>query len=266
MEDEIYTDVNDNVRYLRGGPLTAPTRALDARAPGTGGPYVSWIFWRFMSERFPEQSGTGLPVVIRDVWERAQGYDRNKPATYSMQAADKALRARGSSMAEVFAQFGEANRHPADAYREGRDQHYPTAPAIAAYTLSGSQRTISEKVATMAHMTNYTFVFRPGTGLAEGAWRLRVPLDMPDVARGSRAQVSVVRTDGTRRVSPVRLSTRGNGVATAPFNSSQVARVELTVTNSSQRYHCHQGSYLSCEGVPLDNGLKTYFDAALKKS
>ena len=266
MEDEIYDDVNDNVRYLAGSQLTAPTRALDQPAPGMGGPYVSWIFWRYLTETFPDRGTTGLPLVVRDVWRRAQAYTPNYPRAYSMQALRLAVAARGNSLQNVFARFGEANRHPADSYAEGAEQDYPTAPAVAGWTLTADKRSTGEKVATMAHMTNYTVTFTPGNDLGGGDWVLRIPVNAPDYARGSRAQVSVIANDGTRVRRWVELDKSGNGVATAKFRKGQVKRVELTLTNAGQRYRCNQGTYLSCQGTSRDNGLKTYFRATVTKS
>ena len=266
MEDEVYDDVNDNVRYLQGSQLTTPTRALDQPASGLGGPYVSWIFWRYVSEQYPDTGTTGLPLIVRDVWRRAQAYTSNYPRTYSMRALAEAVAARGNSLANVFARFGEANRHPGDAYSEGAEQHYPQVPAVASYTLSKSHTGTGEKVATMAHMTNYTVVLTPGSDLAGADWVVRIPVNAPAYSRGARAQVSVVLSDGTRVRRWVALDKDGNGVASARFRYGKVRRVELTMTNAGQRYDCNQGTYLACQGTSRDNGLKTYFKATIKRS
>jgi hypothetical protein len=265
MEDEIYDDVNDNVRYLQGSQLTNPTRALDQPAAGMGGPYVSWIWWRYLTETFPDRGTSGLPLIMRDVWRRAQAYTPNYPRAYSMQALRLAVAAQGNSLANVFARFGEANRHPEDSYEEGKEQDYPTAPSVAGWTLSKSNRTTGEKVATMAHMTNYTVVLTPGKDLAGGDWVVRIPVNAPDYARGSRAQVAVIAQDGTRTRRWVALDKRGNGVVTAQFRKGQVKQVELTLTNAGQRYVCHRGTYLACQGTSRDNGLKTYFRATINQ-
>jgi hypothetical protein len=186
-----------------------------------------------------------------------------------MRALGRAVAARGNSLANVFARFGEANRHPRDAYTEGEQQHYPTAPAVSRYRLSGSVTSTGEKVATMAHMTNYTVVLLPGSDLTAAGWVVRIPVNAPSYARGARAQISVVVDDGTaagkrtRRWVP--LDKYGNGVATAQFRYGHVRRVELTLTNAGQRYACNRATLLSCQGTPLDNGLKTYFQATVRE-
>ncbi len=265
MEDQLYDDVNDNVRYLSGSQLTAPTRPVDQPAPGQGGPYVSWIFWRYVTEMFPDEGSTGLPLIMKDTWRRAQAYTAAAPRTYSMRALNRAIAARGTSLAAVFARFGEANRHPDDAYSEGAEQGYPVVPLVADYTLTGSRRTVSEKVATMAHMTNFSVAFRVGTDLTAAGWKIRIPINMPAYARGSRAQLSVVKADGSRARKFVSLDRYGNGVVTAPFRRSEVRRVELTLTNAGQRYSCNQGTYLACQGTSRDNGLKSYFKATISR-
>ncbi len=266
MEDEMYDEVNDNVRYLRGSQLTTPTRALDQPASGLGGPYVSWIFWRYVTETFPDRGTTGLPLIMRDVWRRAQAYTSHYPRTYSVRALSRAISARGNTLSNVFARFGEANRHPADAYDEGAEQHYPRVPAVASYRLSTARRSTGEKVATMAHLTNYTVVLTPDSSLGSADWVVRIPVNAPNYRRGSRAQLSVVLQDGSRVRRWVRLNKYGNGVGTAKFRYGQVKRVELTLTNSGQRYACYRGTHLACQGVSRDNGLKTYFRATLKQA
>jgi hypothetical protein len=265
IEDEIFDDVNDNVRYLQGSQLTAPTRPLDRPAPGLGGPYVSWIFWRYLSETFPATGESGLPLVVRATWQRAQAYTSKLPSTYSMKAVHRALSARGSKLGTAFARFGDANRYSRKFYSEGAEQQYPVAPAVASYTLATDRLRISEKVATMAHMTNYTIVFTPDQDLAGADWRIRVPVNMPNTARGSRAHLTVVRTDGTRERTAIELNSYGNGAGTAPFRRGVVARVELTLTNAGQHYRCNQGTSLSCQGRSLDDGLRSYFRAGISR-
>jgi hypothetical protein len=85
---------------------------------------------------------------------------------------------------------------------------------------------------------------------------------MPDTARGSRAQLTVVRVGGARERRWVVLNKDGNGVSTAPFRAGDVARVELTLTNAGRRYRCYQGTFQACQGVSRDDGLKTYFRAS----
>ena len=63
VEDEVYDDVNDNVQYLNDSPITDRKRSIDK----FGGlfHYGVWIFFRYLTEKFPAETG-GLPTIIRD--------------------------------------------------------------------------------------------------------------------------------------------------------------------------------------------------------
>jgi hypothetical protein len=59
VEDEIYDDINDNLQYLALSPLKIPGAPLDYagvadpnRPNDVNWRYGSWIWWRFLSERF----------------------------------------------------------------------------------------------------------------------------------------------------------------------------------------------------------------------
>ena len=50
-EDELYDGVNDNVQYLRSGPMSLPHKSLDQFFQSYH--YGAWIFFRYLTERFP---------------------------------------------------------------------------------------------------------------------------------------------------------------------------------------------------------------------
>ena len=50
-EDELYDGVNDNVQYLRSGPMSLPHKSLDQFFQFYH--YGAWIFFRYLTERFP---------------------------------------------------------------------------------------------------------------------------------------------------------------------------------------------------------------------
>jgi hypothetical protein len=68
VEDEVYDNVDDNVQYLFDSPLTDRKRSMDK----FGGlfHYGVWIWFRYLTEKFPEETG-GLPTVVRKFWEAA---------------------------------------------------------------------------------------------------------------------------------------------------------------------------------------------------
>src|SRR5690606_38134581 len=56
VEDEAFDDVNDNIQYLRAqSPLKQPQISMDK----FGGlrHYGAWIFFRFLTERYPPEAG-----------------------------------------------------------------------------------------------------------------------------------------------------------------------------------------------------------------
>jgi hypothetical protein len=249
VEDEIHDDINDNLQFLRGGPMTRPRLPLDAPGHGRAGFYTSWSWWRYLGERFPATDGSGMPVVIRNVWERAA-------TRHSLRATVAAISAAGGSFPDVLAAYGEAKRSPATAFSEGAS--YPTVPLMASYQVAARTRT-TQKVASLPHLSSQTFAFAPGRGTRGAAWRLRIPVDAPPRKRGSRVLVTVVGTDGSRSVRAVELDARGNGRISAAFSSATVRRVELTITNAGRRYSCWKGTDLVCQGLSRDNGLRTKF-------
>jgi hypothetical protein len=255
IEDEIYDHIDDNQQFIPGGHMTHPRVPLDAPGYGSAGWYTSWTWWRYLSEvRFPDDGGTGLPLIVRQVWSHAAGSTPRQ--NHSMLATARAISAAGGTFTGVFAAYGEAKRRPDAVFEEGA--RYRRAPVMRSFRVDGGTRT-RVQTATLPHLTSQTYTFVPGAATAATSWRLRIPVDAPDKVRGSHAQVSVVRDDGRRVVRQVRLNARGKGSVVTDFSSAQVARVELTITNASRRYKCWAGTDLACRGRSLDDGLRTTF-------
>lgn len=263
IEDEIYDDVNDNLIFLRRSQAVDPTRPLDFGKNRWA--YGSWIWWRYLSERFPETKKTTLPVIVRDVWRKADASaaKQKKRGTYSIRATKQALKARKVNLTRVYADFGEALRRPAASFEEGAS--YPQAPLMASYTLSAASPAIPEQVATMPHLTNYTVAFRTGSGLS-GSWKLHLKVDGPPKKRGSFARATVYRVGGGHSVKTIKLNKKGRGTRTLNFDRSKVSRVELTMTNAGIRYKCGKKTVYSCAGKPRDAGQKFFFVAAARQS
>jgi hypothetical protein len=261
IEDELYDDVNDNLQYLTGaGPLRNPEAPLDVFG-GRGFAYASWIWWRYLTERFPAEQGTGLPVIMRRIWERAHHDSPTAPGTYSLPATSASIAEQGSSFGQVFADFGEAIRHPASggSFEEGRS--YPKARLLGSYDLSAARPSYPWRTVTTDHLTNRTVGYLPGSGLGGSDWKLRVKVDAFNPARGAVAQVSVHNTDGSVDIRKVKLDASGVGKRNVRFSTRTVNRVELTLTNAGRRYSCNAGTYFSCEGVSLDDRRKIAFRA-----
>ena len=248
IEDEIYDDVNDNRFYLSQSVLRDPERPLD----DTSGSYLygNWIWWRYLTETFPAEQGTGLPVLVRKVWEYADhsAYD----ATYSMKALDRALFDQQRDLAEVFAEFAAANRTPvdpdSDVYEEG--QAYKRAPLSAKHDLTADKQKIGAKTTTLPHMSNTTVAFVPDDSYSDDGWTLDVTVDLPGSAHEPFAQLTVVRANGTYSREFIGVTSAGDGSLQVPFSSSNVKRVELTLTAGDHSYDCGEGTRWSCRGKP----------------
>ena len=272
VEDEIFDHVNDNLTFLARSQAKNPNKPLDF---GKGmSVYGSWLWWRFLTERMPDDKGTGLPVIIKEIWNRADdsASDPRKRGTYSIKATKKVLASRKKQLTKLYAEFGVANRHPASAYREGAS--YPTVPLKASYALTAAQPQIAEHKATMPHLTNFSVAFKAGSGIADG-WKLALQVDGPPKKRGSYAQATVVRNDGSRTSVPIKLNKKGRGDRKVDFDGSTVKQVELTMTNAGIRYRCpakskrlqadFTGTVYSCAGKPRDDGAKFFFKAKAVK-
>ena len=257
IEDEIFDNVNDNRYYLTRSSLRSPKRPLDS----SNGLYVygNWIWWRYLTERFPQENGTGLPTLVRDVWVRAD--DSAAGGTYSMSALSSELTERGQRLAYVFADFSGQNRLPDDPttgiYEEGAA--YQKAPLSARYALDADDRpSVGKQSQTLPHLSSTTVAFVPKSGY-DGLGRvLRVDVDLPSTVHEPAALVTTFGTDDSVDRRFVRLSSTGNGSLDASFDSLTVERVELTLTNGDHSYDCNEGTGWSCRGVPDQKRSFTY--------
>lgn len=255
MEDEVYTDVNDNRQYLRDGQLRQPGVPLDRGRPFSE--YGDWIFWRFLEEYFGTTTGPD-PTIVRRTWELADG-SATGPNDYSLQAVSKAVAERGADFHMVFARFAAVNVVPAAFYNEG--SFYPSAPMSKSFTLTkASPSTRGFWSAKLAHLSSIYSSFTPGTGVKPAA-RLRVVLTVPRTRTGPEATLVQVMKSGAIKLWPFDLarSTR----KTIPFGRGSVSRVVLAMSNASTRFACWKNTVFSCQGVPRDDGRLFEFAASV---
>ncbi|MDN4173991.1 hypothetical protein QWY28_13600 [Nocardioides sp. SOB77] len=245
-EDELYTDVDDNVQYLGQSPLSQPRASLDV----SGGlqMYGGWVFFRHLTERFPRAKG-GLPTFVRDVWRQADG-SRGAPDRWSVQAVDRVLRKRGTSLRAAFARFAAENRRARTTYAEGRANDYPNAP-LADRAVLGRGASTGWGSLRLDHLAASTIRVRPGAGVPRSG-RLSLQLDLPSAARGGTAVVTSKPRGGSVRTRLVRTDRDGDATLRVPFGST--AWVEVTLANTSSRYRCWQATSFACMGLPLDDG------------
>lgn len=250
VEDELFDDVNDNVSYLRRGPMGAPARPMDLDRRGLE-VYGAWSFWRFLTERFPG-GRAGLPSLVRDVWEEADFL--NPDETYSLVALERALKARGTSVRAQFADYVAANRFPAQRYEEGAANSYPRAAAAdqRELTLRGDAYSATRR---LNHLAGSTVRLEPGSGKS-ARWVLRVRADLPARKRGSEVRVSVVAADGTATTTTMALDKSGAGTMRTPFSTRRVEAVEVHLVNASTRVRdCFSFGSVSCQGFARDDRL-----------
>ena len=82
--------------------------------------------------------------------------------------------------------------------------------------------------------------------------------------RRSAARVTVVRSDGRRATQVVELDRAGDGTVTVRFGARTVARIVVTLVNTSTRYDCGRNTMLACGGRPRDDDARFRVDAELR--
>jgi hypothetical protein len=249
VEDEVYDRVNDNVAYLRQGPIGRPATPLDSRRGGYY--YGAWIYFRHVTERF-RRSQAGLPVIVRRMWRLADAGSAGAPNLYSMAAVQHALAENGSSVGKQLLTMAAANLHPRRWYDEGR--RYPAAEVRRTFTLTRAapRKTLGFE---QDHLTSASYRFEPAALMTADDWRLRLSLDLAPEQQASQALARVMLRSGRARTVMLELSPAGDYEGSVLFSAAQVRAVELTVVNGSTRYRCSVGTGWSCRGRPLDQDV-----------
>ncbi|MBM0124161.1 MXAN_6640 family putative metalloprotease [Pimelobacter simplex] len=220
-EDEVYPEINDNRQYLKGGPLGQPAQSMDHRR-GIA-PYGAWIFFRYLSERFPAVNGPGgMPTIVNDVWNLAAG-----PAN-SRQAINAALAARGTDLRTQFGWFAAANRRPAQNYTEGA--YYPRAKLWRGVKLSSSRRSVSDSV-EVRHLASRTIRFK---SKVRGKAHLRVHVNGPKRKKGGYVLVTIKRKGHAPLTRAVKINRKGDKTKRYPFGK-KVQWVEITFANAGKK-------------------------------
>lgn len=245
VEDELFPDIDDNLQYLQQSPLSQPRASLDEA--GSLARYGGWIFFRHLTERFPRAKG-GLPTFVRDVWRQADSR-RGAANRWSVQAIDRVLRKRGTSMRAAFARFAAENRRARTTYAEGRSNRYPNAP-LADRAVLGAGATTGWGTLRLDHLAAGTVRLEPERGLGR-AWDVRLELDLPSLVRGGAAVVTAKPRGGRVTSRLVRTDPDGSGTLRVPFGATEW--VEVTLVNTSSRYRCWQATSFACRGLPLDD-------------
>jgi hypothetical protein len=256
MEDEVYTDVNDNLQYLPSSPLRQPGVPLDYGSRKFTNMYGAWIWWRFLEE-YLGTNGVPDPTIVRTTWEFADGSPGGSD-DYSTQAIQSALKTYHWDVRSAFRDFGVWNAVPDNTYSEGGS--YPS-PKASVFTVSATKPATGWKRFALDHLTTGYALLRPGQGVA-GSAKLRLSVDGPKYKTGSEASAIVLLKSGKQKYYTYSLDADGDGSLTVPFGAT-VDSVFLILSNASTRFTCWKKTVYSCQGKPKDDGWYYYFDASL---
>ncbi|WP_322936694.1 MXAN_6640 family putative metalloprotease [Nocardioides bizhenqiangii] len=241
--EETFADrVDDNRRYLRFGTVHRPAVPLDDFSNDRYAHYGTWAWWEYLSDRH----GGGL---VRAVWRQADTVG-DAPDHYSVDALEAVLQ-RHEGLPRALTSYAVANLWPADTYPEG--SRWPAARVGRAVRLGQAQRSDAVRV-RIDHLAARHLAFAPAGDLRSHRWRLRVTVDAP--RRRAAARVTVVRSGGRRATHAVRLDRRGDAALTVRFDRRAVARVVVTLVNTSSRYRCGRRTMFACRGVPRDDDAR----------
>ncbi len=249
-EDELYDGVDDNVQYLAASPLSRPGKSMDEF---TGvWHYGDWIFFRYLTERFPKSEG-GLPTLVRDQWRLADAATGGKD-DYSIRAVAHSLSARKATLRHVYADFAAGNRRPSSTYDEGAANRYSRfVPGVArSTTLSRAKPGTPWLTSKVNHLASTTVRYVPSSTVTS-AYRLRLKLNLPSVIHGSAAVVTVYGKSGSVATTRVPLNSKGDGTLLTAFGRAR--KVEVTLSNAGISYSCWQGTNFSCQGRSRNNNL-----------
>jgi hypothetical protein len=252
-EDELYDAVNDNLQYLRRGPMARPEMSLDQFTGNDVFHYGTWIFFRYLTERFPYSQG-GMPILVRDLWRRLDDAPGGRHE-YSLRGLKSVLHQRGLSLTEAFAGFSAANRMPERSYDEGG--RYPSAPLAASTTLWPGRLTVGRQAVSLDHLAAATLRYRPGARLRAADWKLRVGLDLAARWKGTGAVVTIKPRSGAPRTRTLTLDKDGDRSTRFGFSARSVKFIEITLVNASDDFHCGRRTRFSCAGQPkFDNQVQ----------
>jgi hypothetical protein len=250
VEDEVYDNVDDNVQYLFDSPITDRKRSIDK----FGGffHYGVWIWFRYLTEKFPDETGS-LPTIVRKFWEAADSSKGAKKDKYFTQGMVQVLKKRPykTSVDKEFALFSAANQRAPFFYEEGTTN---TATAYPAAKLNGNKALNKGQAkafnAKLDHLSAAGYRFVP-KGKAK---KLKLAISGAPKAQGTRAVVTTYLLNGKIKTKYVAINAKGKGVFKGAFKKSKVAAVEVTLVNASTRFtKCYvKNTPFSCSGKPTD--------------
>jgi hypothetical protein len=222
MEDEVYTDVNDYLQYVVGWSRLTDVPMTNFSSSGdeaNAKAYGAAVWNRWLEARHG-------PDVVRNAWEVSRQTD---PPSFAPGAYDRALRSRGSSFAEAFAEFTadtaewRASNSP---FEEGST--FPDIPRERNVDLLPN---VGGAKGMLDH-TAYFLINVPPTDVE----RLKLVME---IGSGTSAALALVgregdTTGGTVETRVTRLRRGGTGIAVLE-NPSRFARITAVVMNSDTK-------------------------------
>ncbi len=247
-EDELYNTVNDNRQYLKAGQLGNSLNPLDWHNGSIH--YGNWIFFRYLSERFPKPAPAGMPTIVRAMWRYADAAPGGQDL-YSIEAVEQALADKKQSFTKTFAHFSAVNRYAKKYYDEGKA--YPQAKAKPVVKLGKRQGVHSSGTWQLHHLSSTALTFKPRQ--VTGKIKLKITVDMAARATGPAVVVDQVTKKGKHVLKYATLKANGKGSVSVPFANNKTSKVIVTFVNASTRFTCWQGSAVSCQGNSPDDNL-----------
>jgi len=214
MEDQVYDDINDYLRYMRrwARRLTVPLTANSIKVYGS----AVWNHW--LQRRY----GADL---IRKAWAGAL---KARPATFSVAAYDRAIRKAGSS------DFGlDFARFSADAVEWRTDTAFAEGSSYPDLARRGRLRFGSDMTRRLNHTTFIPLSIHPAAGRAI---RLRAA-----VPHGTAAAIALVGRIGSERqgrtISRIDFSPGGGALSAVLARPRRFERITAVLINAdtSQR-------------------------------
>ncbi|QIX27496.1 hypothetical protein ncot_13415 [Nocardioides sp. JQ2195] len=243
VEERVYDDIDDNRQFLAGSTAVRPGKPLDRAA----NLYANWVFFEALSQRHG-------PRVVRAAWHQV-AVGRN-----SMTAVNTALTKRGSSLATEFSRFASGSNVPRLFFEEG--SNYARSAVTRAFRLGPTRHSTGTHSFRQDHMSSRNYVFRPRRGTRDGT-RLRIRLATE--SHRVRARLLVKFTDGAVKRRTIDFGDAGVARAGVAFSRSSVSRVVLTLSNTSFRYRCFEGTALTCQGIARDDDTLFTYRATVRR-
>ena len=271
MEATVYPAIHDNYQYFSSSPLRSSNGAndgpwwpVDLFSPSRLNQYGTWIFFRFLCEwaTNPSHPISTQPNcdIVRQFWEAVAVNPGTKTGgTYSTDAISDVLAGAPylATFADVFREFGAANAHPADFYKDGN--LYPTAGSVNGGLVDPGTFTYGQPE---FHMANDYVRIRPDAG----ASNLSIDVDFPVSPATPRATVLVFGTGGLTETE-IPLDADGDGsTGSMSFTEATVSKVVVVMTNAGTRFNCNKGTNFSCHGQPLDDSSSVDYNLTFNVS